>query len=54
VSLREECRCGHDKATHHAELESTGDVMDPGEPGKLWYGACLGRWCECDEYEPRS
>ena len=55
MSLREACdrpTCGHDKSTHHAEPESTGDVTKPGEAGRIRYGACLGSWCDCPKYLP--
>ena len=52
--LRETCKCGHDRATHYADLPSTGDVTKPAESGRLVYLDCLGSWCNCRRYEPED
>jgi len=46
--LREMCRCGHHKTTHHAETESSGDVT---QTRRVVYGVCLGPFCECPRYD---
>ena len=45
---REMCRCGHHKATHHAETQSSGDVTQ--QVRRVVYGVCLGPFCECPRY----
>ena len=44
---RETCACGHDKDTHHSEIESSGDVT---QTRTRRYTACLGSFCDCKSY----
>jgi hypothetical protein len=47
---RDECEngeCGHSKATHYREIESTGDVN---QERRYRYFGCLASFCGCEQY----
>jgi hypothetical protein len=57
VSRLELCanaKCGHEKASHYAELDSTGDITKPGKSGHVVHRACMAAWCECKRYRPEK
>ncbi len=51
-ALREECKCGHDVATHYAKTNRKFYLF--GQYVDEWIdypGACLGQHCECEQYK---
>ncbi len=52
-ALREECSCGHDKATHFPDEE----LVDEGgriRVRRTVRKTCLARGCECRKFEQRA
>jgi hypothetical protein len=50
MSVKEICTCGHDKASHFQE-ENTSATGPEGQRKRL---ACLASFCDCKKYEPKK